>query len=96
MDGVANWEAPPNLQPPISWAEQQFRDTPLFVLILLAFCCNLVALIFSIIVLATGVLPEAKRKAQITLITCIVIMIVNGIFSVFYMIGMASMMPNNF
>jgi hypothetical protein len=56
-----------------------FLDTNLVVLILFAVCCNLIALILSIVELATGRDPEAKQRATTVLVIAIIVNVIGAI-----------------
>lgn len=55
-----------------SWIDQQFADTSMLVLVVAPLCCNLFALIFAVVGVATCQHPTARRNAFILLAISIV------------------------
>lgn len=64
-----------------NWLDEQFLNTPFFVLILFALCCGNIALIFSILGIALCKDPQAKKNA----ITVLIVSIVASV--VFFLLG---------
>jgi hypothetical protein len=59
-----------------TWADQFFKDTNMVWLVLLAFCCSVVALALGIVGVATCTNHDAKQRA-------LVVTILAAIFTVF-------------
>jgi hypothetical protein len=53
-----------------------FLDTNMFFLVLFGLCCGVIAMVLSIVELATGKDPEAKQRATTVLIISIVMSVI--------------------
>jgi hypothetical protein len=55
-------------QPPLTGMDKFFKDTNMFLLVLLSVCCSLIGLILGVIGLSTCKDPDAKQRATVVTI----------------------------
>ena len=66
----------PRRRPQRAGLDGMFLDTNMFFLVLFGLCCGVVAIVLSIVELATGKDPEAKQRATTVLVISIVMAVV--------------------
>jgi hypothetical protein len=71
-----DYDRPVRRREQVGGLDKMFLDTNMVVLVLFAICCGGIALILSIIELAIGKDPEAKRRATTVLIISIVVAVI--------------------
>ena len=65
--------------PQLQWIDRFFKNTNIVLLLIFAFCCQLIALVFGIVGLATCKDADAKQRALIVTIIAAVEIVLGGL-----------------